>query len=150
MHLDDVIEKGQATALATEGTIADTRKMSIAVELAPVEDGHNPNVLHMAVLHDSIEDNLPMSIHILKLVPRHLLEEVTHGEDGTRTEPATDVVAGDVIEHRVGRNLKDIVLQLLERADARYLLVRLRVSEDEVAEAHVFFQEVAELQGQHL
>ena len=60
------------------------------------------------------------------------------------------MVAGDVVKHRVGRDLEDIVLQLLQCTDTCYLLVCLWVAEDKVAEAHVLFQEVAEFQGEHL
>ena len=150
MRLDDVVKECQAAPFAAEGAVTDTRKMSITVKLAAVEDCHDTDIFHVSVLHDGIEDDLPVSIYILKLVPGHLLEELAHGEDSPCTEPTTDMVAGDMIEHGVGRDLEDIVLQLLERADACNLLVRLRVAEDEVAETHVFLQEVTKLQGQHL
>ena len=51
------------------------------------------------------------------------------------------MVAADVVEHRVVGNLKDIVLQFLERTDAGYLIACLRVTENEVAKTHVFLNE---------
>ena len=113
MRLDDVVEKGQTTSFATKRTVADTRKVGVAVELATVEDCHDTEVFHVTILHDGIEDDLSVSIHILELMPRDMLEEVAHGKDGTGTEPATHVVARDMVKHGVARYLEDIVLQLL-------------------------------------
>ena len=45
-----------------------------------------------------------------------------------------------MIEHGVARNGEDMVLQFFQRAHSQYHLVRLWVAEEEVAEAHVFFQ----------
>ena len=53
------------------------------------------------------------------------------------------MVSADVEEHRVVRDVEDVVLQLFERADARHLLTRFGVAKDKVAEAHVFFHQVA-------
>ena len=65
VRLDDVVEESQATSLAAERTIADTREMGIAVELATIEDSHHAKVFHVAILHDGVEDDLAVSIHIL-------------------------------------------------------------------------------------
>ena len=89
--------------------------MGIAVKLATVEHSHHANVLHVAVLHDGIEDYLAVSLHILKLVPRHRLQELRDGENGTGTEPTAHVVTGNVVQHGVVGNLEDIVLQFLQR-----------------------------------
>ena len=65
MRLDDVVEKGQATSFATERTVADTRKVGVTVELATIEDSYDAEVFHVAILHDGVEDDLAVSIHIL-------------------------------------------------------------------------------------
>ena len=143
--LDNAVEEGQAAALAAERALADAGKVGIAVELQSVEDGHHADVLHAAVLHDGVEDNLPVGIDILQLVPRDVLQEGRHGEDGAGREPAAHVVAHDVVAERVGGNLEDIVLQVLQRGDAGNLLVGVRVAEDEVAEAHVLLHQVVQV-----
>ncbi len=124
--------------------------MGVAVKLATVEDSHHANVFHVTVLHYGVEDDLAVRVHVLQPVPGDLPQELAHGEDGSGAEPARDVVARDVVEQGVGRNLEDAVLQLLERADARYFLVGVGVAEDEVAKSHVLFDEVAQLHGEHL
>ena len=50
-----------------------------------------------------------------------------------------------MVEHRLARNYKDVVLQLLQVADTHDFLARLRVTEDEVAEAHVLLEDVAQV-----
>ena len=67
--------------------------MGIAVELQTVEDGHHTDIFHTAVLHDGIEDNLPVGIDILQLMPGDMLKELADGEDGTCTKPAAHIVA---------------------------------------------------------
>ena len=64
-HFDDVVEEGQAAALATQGALADAGEMRILVVFASVEDGHHAHVLHPAVFHDGIEDDLPVGVHVL-------------------------------------------------------------------------------------
>ena len=51
-----------------------------------------------------------------------------------------------MIEHRVVGNLEDVVLQLLQRVDAHYLRLCLRVAEDEVAEAEVFLEHLMQVE----
>ena len=145
MALDDVVQKRQATALAAQRALADAGEVGVAVELQTVEDSHDTDVLHAAILHDGVEDNLAVGVDILQLVPRNGLQELRHGEDGARTEPAAHVVARDVVEHRVVGNLEDVVLQLLQRRHAGNLLTGHRVAEDEVAKAHVLLDERAQV-----
>ena len=95
--LDDVVEECQATALAAQRAVANAGEVGVTVELQAVEDGHHADVLHVAVLHDGIEDDLAVGIHILQLVPRDGFQELRDGEDGTGAEPAAHVVAGDVV-----------------------------------------------------
>ena len=119
--------------------------MTVGVELIPAEKGHHTDILHPSVLHDGIEDNLTMGIHILQFLPCHGLQECRHGEDRPGTQPATHVVAGDMIEHRIVRYQEDIILQLLEVTDTGDLLMGLRVTEDKVAEAHVLLQQLTQV-----
>ena len=97
--LDDVIEECQTTALTAQRTLADTGKVSIAVELQTVEHSYYTNVLHPTVLYDGVEDNLSVGIHILQLMPGNMFQEGRNGEDGTCGKPAAHVVATYVVEH---------------------------------------------------
>ena len=99
MALDDIIEEGQTTALATEGAFADAGEMAVGIKLQTVEHSYHTDVLHATILHDGVEDNLPMGIDILELVPGDVLEEGRYREDGTGTEPTAHVVARHMIEH---------------------------------------------------
>ena len=71
MSLDDIVQKGQPPPLSSERTLANSGEMRIAVERQSVEYGHHTYVLHASILDDSIEDNLPMCIDILQLMPRN-------------------------------------------------------------------------------
>ena len=78
-------------------------------------------------------------------MPRNILQECRHREDGSRTEPATHVIARYVVEHRVVGHLEDNILQLLESAHTSHLLFGHRVAEDEVAKAHVLFYQMTKI-----
>ena len=119
--------------------------MAVGIKLVALEKGHHADVLHTAILHDGVEDNLPVGIHILQFVPGDGLQELRHGEDGPRTKPTAHVVAAHMIEHRVVGNREDIVLQLLQVSYAHDFLLGLRVAEDEVAEAEMLCQQVAQV-----
>ena len=93
MALDDIIQESQTAALATQRTVTDTCKVCETVELQSVEDCHHADILHPSVLHDSIENNLTVSVQILQFVPRNGLQKLAHGEDGTCTKPAAHIVA---------------------------------------------------------
>ena len=142
MHLDNIVKKGKAAPLSTQRSVADAGEMGIPVKLTAVENSHYSNVLHAAILHNCVKDDLTMSIDILQLVPRNVLEKITYREDGARAKPAAHVVTGDVIKHGIARNLENIILQFLQRAHAKYLLMRLRIAENEVAEAHMLFHQM--------
>ena len=114
MTLDDIIEECQATTFAAQRALADAGEVGIAVELQSVEHSYHADVLHPSVLHNGIEDNLSVSIHILQLMPCNVFQELTYREDGTCTEPAAHVIAANVVHQRVVGYLEDIVLQLFQ------------------------------------
>ena len=145
MALDDVVEESQSAPFAAERTVADACEMAVGVEAVAVEECHYADVLHPTVLHDSIEDDLAVSVDILQFMPGDGLEECRHGEDGPCAEPPAHVVARDMVEHGVARDGEDIVLQLLEIAHTAHLVVRFRIAEDEVAEAEVLGHDVAQV-----
>ena len=119
--------------------------MGITVVLQTVEDSHDTDVLQPAVLHDCLQYDFAVSINIGYLMPRHLLQERRHREDGTCRKPAADVVTAQVAHERVVGNLEDVVLQVFERRDTHHLLLRHRVTENEVSEAHVLLQQMAQV-----
>ena len=61
-----VVNKGQASSLSSQRTIANTGKVGIAVEAVALEHGHHSLVLHLAVFYDSFENNLPVCVNVLK------------------------------------------------------------------------------------
>ena len=74
-----------------------------------------------------------------------MLQEGRDREDSTGTEPATHMVPRHMIEHRVFRNLENIILQLFQRRYARHLLFRLWITEDEVTESHMLFHQLMQI-----
>ena len=121
--------------------------MGIAVELHSVEHRHDTDILHVAIAHDGVEDDLSMRIYILQFAPRYLLQESRNGKDAARREPSAHVVSPDVVEHRVVGNLENTVLQFFERSHSGHLLVGLGIAEDEVAESHMLFHESAQIEA---
>ena len=145
MTLDDVIEERQTTSLTSQRALTDTGEMAVGIEFQTIEHRHYTDVLHTTILYNGIEDDLAMGIHILEFMPGDMLQKCRHGEDGTGTEPTAHVVSRHVVKHRIARNLEDVILQLLQRRHTRHLLLCHRVTEDEVAEAHVFLNEFMEV-----
>ncbi len=145
MALDDVVEEGKSPALSAQGSLADAGKVGILIELHSIEHGYHTQVLHVTILHDGIEDDLSVGIHILQLLPGDVLQEGRNREDGSGTEPAAHVVAADMIEHRIVGDVEDVVLQLLQTADAHDFLVGLGIAEDEIAKAHVLLHQATEV-----
>ena len=145
MALDDVVEESQATALTTQRAVANTGKVGKAVELQAVEYGYHTDILHATVLYDGIEDNLSVGIQVLQLVPRHSLQELRHREDGACTEPAAHIVARHMILEGIGRDIEDVVLQLLQCRYTIHLLLGLGVTEYEIAKAHVLFNKTTQV-----
>ena len=145
MALNDIVEKGKSSTLSAQGSLANAGKVGIFIELHSIKHCNNTQVLHVAILHNGIKDNLPVGIHILQLLPGDVLQEGGNREDGTGTEPAAHVVAADMIEHRIVGDVEDVILQLLQTADAHDFLVGFRIAEDEIAEAHVLLHQATEI-----
>ena len=137
MMLHQIVDESQSAPLASQRTVANTGKVGVSVEAVAPEDCHHSLVFHLTVFHDSLEDDSAVGIHVLQAVPGDGLQELCHGEHGTRVEPAADVVAADVVKERFCRNGKKNVLQLFEVLYAGNLFQRVRVAEDEVAEAEI-------------
>ena len=78
-----------------------------------------------------------MCVDVLKGFPRNLFQELGYREDGTRIQPARDVVAADVVEEGFGRNGENHVLQFFQVMDAGHFLQGVGVAEDEVTEPEV-------------
>ena len=139
MSLDDVVEECQTTTFASQRAFAYACKVRVGVKLHAVEHSHYAQILHVAVLHDGVEDDFAVGSNVLQTLPCNLLQILRYGENGSCRKPTAHVIARDMIEHRVVWNLEDVVLQFLQRVYAHYLSLCLGVAEDEVAESHVFF-----------
>ena len=145
MCLYDIVQKSESSALSAERTVADAGEVAVGIEAVAFEHGHRSHVLHVAVLHDGIEDDLAMLVHVSEFLQRHRLKEFRHGEYRPGTEPTAHVVARQVVEHGVIWDAEDIVLQLLQVAYAAYLLMGLGVAEDQVSESHVLRHDIAQV-----
>ena len=55
------------------------------------------------------------------------------------------MVAADMIEHGIIRNIEDVILQFLQTMNAHNLLMSLRITEYEIAKAHVLFHQTAKI-----
>ena len=137
MYFDNMVEKGKTTPLSTQRTVADTGEMGILVKLTAVENSHYTNVLHSAILYNCVKNNLTMSIDILQPVPRNMLEKIAYREDGTGAKPAAHVVTRDMIKHGIAWDSENIILQFFQRTHSKNLLMRLRIAENKVTEAHM-------------
>ena len=98
MMLHQVVDESKSAPLASQRTVADAGKVGIAVEAVALEDCHHSLVFHLAVFHDSLEDNFTVGIHVLQAIPGDGPQKLCHGKHGTRVEPAADVVAADVVK----------------------------------------------------
>ena len=145
MALDDIVEESQTSTLSTQGAFTDTGKVGILIELHSIKDCHDSKIFHMTILHNGIKDNLTVGIHILKFLPGDMLQKSRYREDGPGTQPAAHVITTDVIKHRVVRNIENIILQFLQTADTHDLLMSLRISENEIAKAHMFLHQTAQI-----
>ena len=145
MALDDVVDEGNATSLASERTVADAGKVGIAVEAVAVEHCHHTLVLHATVSNNGIEDDLAVLVHVLQRIPCDVFQEFGDREQGTRPQPARHVVATDVVEERLSRHGEDVVLQVLEVSDASHLLHGDRVAENEIAETEIALHQFAQI-----
>ena len=84
MLLDDVIQEGQATPFSAQRAFTDTCEIAETVETVAVEHGHYALVLHPAVAHNRIVYDLTVGIHVLKRIPRDVLQELGYGEQCPR------------------------------------------------------------------
>ena len=144
------VEECQATALATERTVAYSGKVGVLVKPFSLEYSHHALVLHLSVCHDGIKDNLSVHINVLLLVPSDFLQEFGNGEERTAGEPTAYIVMAQVILQRIEGQGHDVVLQFLQVVYACNLLHRCRVAENEVAETEIAAQQITDFHIQHL
>ncbi len=139
--LEQVVDEGQAASLAAQTAITDAGKVGILVETLALEHGHHALVLHPAVGHDSVQDNLSVCVHVLQALPGDALEKLRDGEEGTAGQPAAHVVVCYVVEQAARGHGHDVVLQVLEIMDAGNLLHGVGVAEHEIAKAEILEDE---------
>ena len=126
--------KRQTPALSSQRTVAYTGKVTIFVEALLLIDCNNTGILHPTVLHDQVENQLARLIHILVVAHIHTLQHLCRRKHGTGIEEAGKMVTTQMINQRIVRYLKDLLLQILQVLDAHDLLLRLWIQDDEIAE----------------
>ena len=119
--------------------------MRITVETVTLEDGHHPTVLHLTILYNGLEDDLPVTIHILKRIPGNLFQEFSRREHGTGIKPTGYVVALDMIKERLSGYRENDVLQFLQIAHSCYFFQCIRITENEIAETEVVGNDVTQI-----
>ena len=120
------------------------------VEAVTLEHGHDAAVLHAAVFHDEVKDELFHRRSFVDGGEAVLLHHVGNGEEGAGIEPARNVVMRGVEVKALGRDAEHAVLQVFEVADAHTHHAGLRVAYHKVAEAEVVHDGLAEVHGQFL
>ena len=150
MTLNNVVDEGYATPFSSKRTITYSSKVTITVEAITMEHSHHTLVFHLSVLHDGIENDLAVFVEVGILLPLNAPEEVGYREQGTRGKPARYIVMRNMIDERIGRECEDIVLQLFKVTHTPYLVHRLGVTEDEIAETEVVRYQMLEIDRKFL
>ena len=145
MALDDVVDESQTAAFSTQRAFTDTGKVGVLVEAVAFEHRHHALVLHAAVAHDGVKDDLSVGIKVLQLIPREGADEFGQRKHGAAAQPARHVVARDVVEQRLGGHFENGGLQFFERPHPRHRFEGRGVAEDEVAEAEVHLDGIAQI-----
>ena len=141
----EVVDKGEAASLASQTALADACEVAVLVEALALEDSHDALVLHASVGHNGIEYDGSVRIDVLEALPCDALQEFRDGEEGSRGEPAADIVVRDVVEQAACGQRHNVVLQVLQVVQSCHLLHRVGVSEDEVSKSEVVAQVVAQV-----
>ena len=135
--LQQMVDKGKASPFSSERAFTDAGKIGITVKAVALEHSHNTLILHLAVFHDRLKNNLAMGIDVLQRLPRDLLQELGHRKNGARIQPAGNMIVADMVEERLGRNGKQHILQLFQVMHTRNLSHGFRVTENEVTETEI-------------
>ena len=115
------------------------------VKAFALEHRHHTLVLHPAVRHKGIQNDLSVRVHVLQRLPGNLLQKLRNGEEGAAGKPTAHVVVGEVVEQTLCRNCHDVVLQVFQVAHTYHFLHGARVSEYKVAESEVAVHAVAQI-----
>ena len=130
-----ITHERQATAFASQRTVTDTRKVAVLVEAVSLVDGHHALVFHLAIAHDKVGDEPAGLIHVGIVGDVNLLEDDCRRKHGTREEESREMVVRQVVAKRIVGDGEDFALKVFKVADTHDLLTRLRIDDDEVAEA---------------
>lgn len=93
-----LVDKRQSTPLAPNASFADTCEVAVEVKAVLTEYRHDTTVLHPAVFHDTLENELPDGrglFHLRKPIAFHGLG---YREKRPGIEPAGDIVVAAMIE----------------------------------------------------
>ena len=142
---DEGVDEGQTAPFAAHGALSYARKVGIAVKAVALVDGHHTPVFHAPVSHNGVEDELTHRRCLVHGGEIALLYGVGNGKEGARVEPAAHGVGGTEPEEGFGGYVEDVFLQLGKIADTHYLHLRGRVVDNEIAEAEIAAQSIAQI-----
>ncbi len=146
--LYDAVDERNAAALASERPLPYAGKVAVTVETLTLELGHHTAVFHFAIFDNEVEKQLSHGRSLVDVAEAVHLHHLRYWEQGARVEPARNVIFLSVIQQRLGRNVENVVLQLLEAADTHYFAARVGVADYEVAKAEVVHYGLPEIDGQ--
>ncbi len=115
------------------------------VEAVFFENCHYTAVLHFAVLDNKVEAQLPEGFRFTYVLEAVLGNYFGDGKECAGIQPARYVVVRRVVEQGFVGNAEDMLLHVLEIADAHYLPAVARVADYEISEAEVAHYSVAKV-----
>ena len=125
----------KTTSLAAERPLSDAGEVAVLVEAVFLVNGDHAGVLHAAILHNQVENQLPRLVHIRIVADIDVFQHLCGRKDSARVKEAGEMVAAQVIDQRIVRNIENLVLQILEVLYPHDFLLGLRIDNDKIAEA---------------
>ena len=135
-------DKCQATPFAAQRTVTNAGEIAVFVESFFLVNRHDAGVLHAAVLHDQIENQLPGFVHIFIVAHIDMFQYFGGREHGAGIKEAGEMIPAQVVNQRIVGDLEYFLLKVFKAFDPHDFLFRLRIENDEIAEAetlHDFF-----------
>ena len=138
ISLDHCADESQATPLTSERPIADTGKVAVFVKSLFLVDGHNAGILHASVAHDAVHYQFSGFLHVAIFLHIHFFQNNSGGEHCPREEKTRKVIVRQVIAQRNVGNAFQVLLQVLQVANAHDFGFCLRIDDDKGTEAELF------------
>ena len=120
------------------------------IEPILAEDSHDTAVFHLSVFYDQIEEELARGRQVVDRRAMVVANGVCDREKRSRIEPPAYVVGTGVEKQRLGRNIKYMILHLLQRADSGDFKPGRRVAQHEISKSEITHNRLSEIDRQLL